>query len=60
MHAKLGLLVPLVAYHICCWRLVANFAFGRNAHTQAWYRWFNEVPTLLLAGIVLLAIAKPF
>ncbi len=60
MHAKLALLVLLVAYHVWCWRLLAGFATGRNAHLPAWYRWFNELPTLLLIGIVLLAIAKPF
>jgi putative membrane protein len=60
MHVKLALLVLLVSYHVWCWRLLADFATGRNAHAPAWYRWFNEVPTLLLIGIVLLAIAKPF
>ena len=60
MHAKLALLVLLVAYHVWCWRLLADFAAGRNVHPPAWYRWFNELPTLLLIGIVLLAIARPF
>jgi putative membrane protein len=60
MYAKFALLVLLVAYHVWCWRLLADFAAGRNARPPAWYRWFNEVPTLLLIGIVLLAIAKPF
>ena len=60
MRAKLALLVLLVAYHGWCWRLVRAFAAGRNAHSQVWYRWFNELPTLLLIGIVLLAVARPF
>ena len=60
MQAKLALLVLLVAYHFRCWRLLADFAAGRNAHPPVWYRWFNEVPTLLLIGIALLAVAKPF
>ena len=60
MHAKLALLVLLVAYHCWCWQLVRAFAAGRNVHAEAWYRWFNELPSLLLIGIVLLAIAKPF
>ncbi|HZC76587.1 MAG TPA: CopD family protein [Ktedonobacterales bacterium] len=60
MRAKLSLLVLLVAYHAWCWHLVRAFAAGRNVHTQAWYRWFNELPTLFLIGIVLLAVAKPF
>jgi len=60
MQAKIALLALLVAYHVWCWRLVRDFAAGRNVHSHLWYRWFNEVPTLLLIGIVLLAIAKPF
>ena len=60
MRAKLALLVLLVAYHGWCWQLVRAFAEDRNVHPEAWYRWFNEVPSLLLIGIVLLAIAKPF
>jgi len=60
LRAKLALLVLLVAYHGCCWRLVRAFAAGRNVHSHVWYRWFNELPALLLIGIVLLAIVKPF
>jgi len=60
MHAKFALLVLLAAYHFWFWRLLADCATGRNAHSPAWYRWFNEVPTLLLIGIVLLAITRPF
>ena len=60
MHAKLALLALLVAYHVWCWRRLADFAAGRNVHPPARYRWFNEVPSFLLIGIVLLVIAKPF
>ena len=60
MQAKLALLALLVAYHGWCWRLLADFAAGRNAHSEVWYRWFNELPSLLLIGIVLLAVARPF
>ncbi len=37
-----------------------DFAAGRNSRSARWYRWFNEVPSLLLIGIVLLAVARPF
>jgi protoporphyrinogen IX oxidase len=59
MRAKLVLLVALIAYHLWNWRLVRAFAAGENRHPAGWFRWFNEVPTILLIGIVLLAIAKP-
>ncbi len=60
MHAKLALVVLLVAYHVWCWRLVAAFAAGENRHGHVWYRWFNEAPSLLLIAIVVLAVVKPF
>ena len=59
LRAKLALVAALVAYHAWTWRLVRAFAAGRNAHGPRWYRWFNEIPSLLLVGIVLLAVLKP-
>ncbi len=60
MRAKFVLVLTLVGYHAWIWRLMRGFAAGRNTKSAAWYRWFNEAPSLLLIGIVLLAIAKPF
>ncbi len=60
MQVKLGLVVLLIGYHGWVWRLVQDFAAGRNVHGPVWYRWFNELPSLLLIGIVLLAVARPF
>ncbi len=60
LRAKLALVVLLIGYHAWIGRLLREFAAGRNAHSARWYRWFNEVPGLLLIGIVLLAVARPF
>jgi len=60
LQAKLALVVLLIAYHAWCWALVRDFAAGRNAHSERWYRLFNEAPSLLLIAIVLLAVARPF
>ena len=60
MRAKLVLVALLIGYHAYTWRLMRDFAVGRNARSARWYRWFNEVPSLLLIGIVLLAVARPF
>jgi putative membrane protein len=60
LRAKLMLVALLVAYHVFNWRLLRDFAAGRNARSARWYRWFNEIPSLLLIGIVLLAVARPF
>ncbi len=60
LRAKLALVALLIVYHACAWRFVRDFAAGRNARSARWYRWFNELPSLLLVGIVLLAVARPF
>lgn len=60
MQVKLALVVLLVAYHVWIGRLVRTFAAGHNTRGERWYRWFNEAPSLLLIGIVLLAVARPF
>lgn len=60
LKAKLVLVAGLVVYHIWCGRLLSAFRDGRNAHGARWYRWFNELPTLGLAAIVVLVVVKPF
>jgi len=60
LHAKLSLVVGLLAYHYWCARLVKAFALGENRHSHRWYRWFNEVPVMFLLAIVILVVVKPF
>lgn len=60
MRLKLVLVALLIVYHAWNWRLLRDFAAGRNTRSARWYRWFNEVPSLLLIGIVLLAVVRPF
>jgi protoporphyrinogen IX oxidase len=59
LHAKLALVALLIVYHLSCYKFKRDFARERNAHTAKWYRAFNEVPSLLLIGIVILAVVKP-
>ncbi|MDE2117449.1 MAG: CopD family protein [Betaproteobacteria bacterium] len=59
LHIKLLLVVILVAYHFYCGRLLALFKQGRNTHSHVWYRWFNEIPVLLLMAVVILVVVKP-
>jgi protoporphyrinogen IX oxidase len=59
LQLKLGLVLGLVVYHIWCGRLVSRFRDGANRHAGRWYRWFNELPTLLLFAIVVLVVVKP-
>jgi putative membrane protein len=61
MHIKLTLVVLLIAYHVYCARLVADFRAERDQHSHVWFRWFNEVPALILIAVVILAVVKrPF
>jgi len=60
LQVKLVLVALLVAYHLYCGKLMADFARGRNTHGHVFYRWFNELPVLILTAIVILAVVKPF
>jgi putative membrane protein len=60
LHAKLALVSVLVLYHVYCGRLLADFKHERKARSHVWYRWFNEVPVILLIAVVILAVVKPF
>jgi protoporphyrinogen IX oxidase len=59
LRVKLTLVAGLVLYHLWCYKLMRDFRDGRDSHSQRWYRIFNEVPTLFLIAIVLLAVVKP-
>ena len=60
LHLKLLLVAALVGYHFYCGKLLRDFAAGRNRHSHVWYRWFNELPVLVLFAVVILAVVKPF
>jgi putative membrane protein len=60
LHAKLALVVLLIAYHGYCGRLLADFKRDRNRHGDVYYRWFNEVPVLILIAVVILVVVKPW
>lgn len=60
LHAKLALVIGLVGYHWYCGRLVKDFAEDRNVRSHVFYRWFNELPVLILAAVVILVVVKPF
>jgi len=60
MHAKLVLVAVLIAYHHACGSLLRKFEQGKNTRSHVWYRWFNEIPVLLLLAIVILVVVKPF
>ena len=60
MHAKLALVLVAIGYHHGCGVLLRRIATGNDKRSHRWYRWFNELPVLLLLGIVVLVVVKPF
>lgn len=59
LHAKLGLVLLLLLYHASMARFVAQFRARRNTRSGRWFRFYNEVPALLLIAIVVLVVVKP-
>ncbi|MDP2804373.1 MAG: CopD family protein [Gallionellaceae bacterium] len=59
LHIKLTLVLVLIAYHFYCGKLLNDFKQGLNTHSHVWYRWFNEIPVMILLIIVILVTVKP-
>lgn len=60
LHGKLALVIGLSALHGWLVGRVRDFALDRNVRSARFYRIVNEVPTVLMIGIVILVIVKPF
>jgi protoporphyrinogen IX oxidase len=60
MYAKVALVVLIVGYHHACARLLRKFEGNANMRSHRWYRWFNEIPVVLLTIVVILVVVKPF
>jgi len=60
MYAKLLLVLGLIAYHYYCGKLVKQFDANQNTRSHIFYRWFNEIPVLVLMAVVILVTVKPF
>jgi putative membrane protein len=59
LQAKLALVALLVIYHIYCGKLLLDFKHDKNQHSHVWYRWFNELPVLILIAVILLVELQP-
>ena len=60
MHAKLLVVLLVLAYHHVCGRMLRQFERGENRRHHVWYRWFNEAPVIMLVIVVVLVVVKPF
>lgn len=60
LHAKLVVVVLALGYHHACGAILRKFTRGVSARSHIWYRWFNEVPVILMLVAVILVVVKPF
>ena len=60
MHAKLTIVLLALGYHHGCGRLLRKFERHTNTRGHVWFRWFNEIPVVLLTLAVILVVVKPF
>ena len=59
MQAKLVFVSLLIVYHLYCGKVLKDFKNNRNRFSSKFFRWFNEIPTLLLIAIVILVVVRP-
>jgi protoporphyrinogen IX oxidase len=59
LHVKLVVVALAIGYHHACASLFKKFTMNRNVRSQRWFRWFNEVPVLLMLVAVVLVVVKP-
>lgn len=60
LHAKLAMVALVIAYHASCAVLLRDLLADDCQHSHRWFRWFNELPVLLLTVVVVLVVVKPF
>lgn len=60
MHAKLALVLVALGYHHGCGVILRRIEAGTSQRSHVWFRWFNELPVILLLTIVVLVVVKPF
>ncbi len=60
MQIKLLAVLAVILYHIACIVIARQFKAGHNQRSHVWFRWFNELPVLVLFATVILVVVKPF
>ena len=60
LHAKLAVVLLVLGYHHACSVLLRKFEAGVMTRSHQWFRWFNEIPVLMLVVVVVLVVVKPF
>jgi putative membrane protein len=60
LHAKLALVAMLALYHWYCGRVLGEFRSGSNSRSHVWFRFYNELPVIVLLVVLYLVVLKPF
>lgn len=60
LYAKLVIVALAIGYQETCGHMLRRFKEGSEQRSHVWFRWFNELPVLLLLAAVLLVVLKPF
>ena len=60
MHVKLLVVLLALGYQHACASLLRRFRRCENTHSHIWFRWFNEIPVLLMFSAVVLVVVKPW
>lgn len=60
LYTKLAVVVLALGYQHACGAILLKLRSGISQRSHVWYRWFNEVPILLLLAAVVLVVVKPF
>lgn len=60
LHLKLLMVLLLVVYHLVCGKYLNDFKHDRNTHGHVFYRWFNEIPVVMLVVVIIMVIVRPF
>jgi putative membrane protein len=60
LYLKLLLIAALYYYHYACYKILEDFRYDVNVRDHVYYRFFNEVPVLILFGIIIFVVVKPF
>jgi protoporphyrinogen IX oxidase len=60
LHAKLAIVLLVSGYHHSCGSLLKKLENNTSQRSHVWFRWYNEVPVILLLIAVILVVVKPF
>ncbi|USZ15343.1 protoporphyrinogen oxidase HemJ [Moraxella sp. FZFQ2102] len=60
LHIKLALVILLTIYHLACGRFRLRLVNEPQYKSHVYWRWFNEIPVIILISVVILAVVKPF